>query len=241
VQVIGINAGDPERKAKAFKAQHKLTFPYLMDREQTVIDQFRPEGLPHLAIIGKDFTLKYSKTGGTVEDLIAKLDEVLTGKATDSKPQSAVAQDNPKVAFLGAETRAPTMEEATRYGLKGNRGRPNGQVVTAIQKGGPAESAGVQKGDILLRLDANEIFSRDDLDDFVRVSKPGVTVKLLLKRDSKEMELPLTLGERPLNEQEAKASRFAWDFAGPAQLDAALKQAKKEGKSVLVGLSGAET
>lgn len=88
VQVIGINAGDPARKAKAFKAQHQLTFPYLMDREQTVLDQFSAEGaLPHIAIISKDFTLKYSETGGTVEDLIAKLDELLTGKASSGTPK----------------------------------------------------------------------------------------------------------------------------------------------------------
>lgn len=242
VQVIGINAGDPERKAKAFKAQHKLSFPYLLDREQTVIDQFSAEGaLPHIVIIGKDFTLKYSEAGGTVEDLLAKLDEVLTGKATADKPTAAVAQNRPKLAFLGAETRAPTREEVTRYGLKGVVGKPNGQVVTDVQKDGPAERAGVRKSDILLRLDANDIFSRDDSDDFVRVSKPGATVKALIKRDGKELELALALGERTLNDQEAKAPLFVWDFAGPAQLEAALKQAKKEGKSVLIGLSGAET
>lgn len=78
VQVIGINAGDPERKAKAFKEKHKLTYPYLMDREQTVIEKFSDTGaLPHLAIVGKDLTLKYSQPGATVEELVAKLKEAL--------------------------------------------------------------------------------------------------------------------------------------------------------------------
>lgn len=47
-----------------------------------VIDKFNSSGaLPHVAIIGKDFRLKFSETGATVEDVVVKLGLLLDGKS----------------------------------------------------------------------------------------------------------------------------------------------------------------
>ncbi len=43
------------------------------------------------------------------------------------------------------------------------------------------------------------------------------------------------------NKVENKDKQFTWQYAGVGQLNAALAAAKKDGKLVLVGLSGAET
>jgi serine protease Do len=145
-----------------------------------------------------------------------------------------------EAAALGADTRVPTAEEAKTYQLGKLVGKVQGQYVSGVDKGGPAEKAGLKAGDVLLVLDANKVFSRDDLEDFLRVSQPGAQVKVLVKRAGtyKEGTVTVTLGA---NKVEDKDKHFTWQYAGLGQLDAALAAAKKDGKLVLVGLSGADT
>jgi len=146
----------------------------------------------------------------------------------------------PKVASLGAETRNATEEEAKAYDLgKQKVGCTNGQFVKAIEKGGPADKAGLKEGDMLLSLDANKLYSRDDLSDFLGVMKSGAKVEAFVKRAGtfKEEKVTLTLGAGP----EASGKGIVWRHAGLGQLDSALAAAKKDGKPVLVGLSGADT
>ena len=144
-----------------------------------------------------------------------------------------------EVAALGAETRVPTAEEAKAYDLGKLLGKVQGQYVSSVDKGGPADKAGLKRGDVILVLDANKLFSRDDIEDFLRVSKPGTQVKVAVKRAEtyKEETVTVTLGA---NKVEGKDKHFTWQYAGLGQLDAAVAAAKKEGKLVLVGLSGAD-
>lgn len=138
---------------------------------------------------------------------------------------------------LGVQTRQPTAAEAKDHDLpKGVR--VQGQWIVSVAKDGPAARAGLSPGDVILKLDDNRIYSRDALDDFLRVTESGTAVKALVKRTAtgKEETIAVTLGER------ASTRRgIAWDFASLEQLDAALARAKKSGKKVLVGISGAET
>jgi S1-C subfamily serine protease len=144
-----------------------------------------------------------------------------------------------KAAALGAQTRVPTYEEAKAYGLTTLVGCRNGQYVKTVDKGGSAEKAGLKEGDIILALDKNRLFSRDDLADFLRVSKPGSKVEVLVKRAGtfKEETVFLTFDAGA----ELSDKSVAWQYAGPGQLDVALAAAKKEKKLVLLGLSGADT
>ena len=155
---------------------------------------------------------------------------------------SAWASDEkaPQGTALGADSRAATAEETKTYGLEQLKGRPAGQFVTAVEKGGPAEKAGLQVGDVIVSLDANKLYSRDDLDDFLRVSEPGAKVKATLKRAATFEEATVTITLGP-SANTANNGKFRWQYAGVGQLDRALAAAKKAGKPVLVGLSGAET
>lgn len=155
---------------------------------------------------------------------------------------SSVA-DEPKTvkcAALGAETRVPSADEAKAYQLDKLVGKVQGQYVCGVDKDGPAEKAGLKAGDVLLALDANKVFSRDDIEDFLRVSQPDSKVKVFVKRAGtfKEETVTVALGATKV---EDKAKHISWQYAGSGQLDAALAAAKKEGKPVLVGLSGADT
>ncbi len=162
-----------------------------------------------------------------------------TAAGEGPQPKSPTYQADPSVD-LGVQTRQPTAEEGNAFRLDRLVHRVQGQYVVGVDKGGPAEKAGLKAGDVLLALDANKIFSRDDVDDFLRVARPGAQIKALAKRARtyKEETVVIALGA---NKAEGKDRRFTWQYAGLGQLDAALAAARKDGKLVLVGLSGSDT
>ncbi len=140
---------------------------------------------------------------------------------------------------LGAETRYPTPEEAGLYCLTQIAGRWNGQLVTGVTEGGAAAGAGLQPGDMLLSLDADPVHSRDDVEDFFAVARKGDAVRVRVKRIE-----TFTVEQLSLIVAQASARApggMKWHHAGPGQLDVARERARKEGKAILIGLSGAET
>ncbi len=65
----------------------------------------------------------------------------------------------------------------------------------AVTPGGPAETAGVQEGDIITAVDGEPVRSGDELIVKVRSHEPGDVVGLTINRDGEEIALDVTLGE----------------------------------------------
>ena len=70
-----------------------------------------------------------------------------------------------------------------------------GVLLSGVRRGGAAEKAGMQKGDILMRLGKSEIASVEDLMFVLNGSKPGETVPAVVIRDGKEVKLEVTFQE----------------------------------------------
>ncbi|GEM_PF-3541802 len=140
-------------------------------------------------------------------------------------------------AELGAETRAATPAEAKEYSLPGGV-RTQGQFVERVEAGGPAARAGIAPGDVLLELASVKLYSRDALEDVLRVTPAGAetTVRVRRAKTFQDENLLVRMGGRA-----STAQGIDWQFASLEQLEAALARSKKEGKKVLVGISGAET
>lgn len=68
---------------------------------------------------------------------------------------------------------------------------PSGIAVSAMEPGSNAEAAGVQVGDILLKLNGEDI-SRNS----IRNLSPGQSVKLRIRRNGEEREISYVLGSR---------------------------------------------
>lgn len=81
-----------------------------------------------------------------------------------------------RAAYLGVSCKNITQEAAEMYGM------PLGAYVDKVEDGTPAMLAGLQQGDILVRLDDQEIQSYDDLVSALSYYAAGETVELTYAR-----------------------------------------------------------
>jgi len=66
-----------------------------------------------------------------------------------------------------------------------------------VRAGGPAEKAGLQEGDVIVKFDGVRIDNIYDYTFALRSRKPGQTVRITVKRGAAETDLVATLGRRP--------------------------------------------
>ncbi|HVG04444.1 MAG TPA: Do family serine endopeptidase [Burkholderiaceae bacterium] len=102
---------------------------------------------------------------------------------------------------IGVGIEAVSREVATAIGLKG----PQGAIVTSVDKDGPAQKAGVEPGDVILRFDGKAIDRASDLPRFVGGTKPGSAVNMTVYRRGNERQLPITVVELPADTRVASA------------------------------------
>ena len=72
-----------------------------------------------------------------------------------------------------------------------------GVLISEVLRGGPADKAGVKRGDILTMIDGKPLPDSTTMLDVVSAIKPGATVPLKLVRNGKERVLQVTIGKRP--------------------------------------------
>ncbi|MBI2339742.1 MAG: RIP metalloprotease RseP [Deltaproteobacteria bacterium] len=73
-------------------------------------------------------------------------------------------------------------------------------VVLGVKEGSPAESAGLQKGDEILRIDGAGVKKWSDLLDWIGLH-PGEEARVTVKRNGKELEMPVRLEYSPATKQ----------------------------------------
>lgn len=80
--------------------------------------------------------------------------------------------------------------------------KAGGALITSLEKDGPADRAGLQIGDIILKFDGKDIASTDELVRAVTDAAPGSSAKLQVWRNGASKEMTVSLGE-------AKTERMA--------------------------------
>jgi serine protease Do len=78
-----------------------------------------------------------------------------------------------------------------------NLSHPEGALVSDVTPGGPADKAGIKRGDVIVAFDGNRIEDMPDLPKTVATNEPGTKSKLTFLRNGKEKTVDLTLGELP--------------------------------------------
>ena len=75
-----------------------------------------------------------------------------------------------------------------------NLSRTGGALVASVEPGSAAAKAGVKTGDLITAFDGHEIDSSADLPPLVGSLQPGSRATISLRRDGKQIELPIVLG-----------------------------------------------
>jgi S1-C subfamily serine protease len=117
-------------------------------------------------------------------------------------------------AYLGIEGGSITPELAKAVNLPVEKG----VLIQSVEKGGPAEKAGIEGGstqatiagaeitlggDIITEAEGKKIDGMEEIIELVNGKKPGEEVTLKLLRDGKEKTATVTLGTRPAKVEEA--------------------------------------
>lgn len=99
--------------------------------------------------------------------------------------------------WLGVVIQPITPELAKQFGLKEEKGVLIGDVV----EDGPAEKAGIQRGDVIIEYDGKEVSEPTALRNMVANTQPGKEVKVKIIREGKEKTLQVTIAELPAQMQ----------------------------------------
>ncbi|HKD35402.1 MAG TPA: PDZ domain-containing protein, partial [Pirellulales bacterium] len=98
-----------------------------------------------------------------------------------------------ELTALGDVGRKPAEKRAV-LGLRTSEPRfGDGERVDEFAPGSPAEKAGVKIGDLLMKVDGAAISGATKLADILADKKPGDAVKIVLRRDGKQLELKAEL------------------------------------------------
>ena len=100
---------------------------------------------------------------------------------------------------LGVIIQEVTSDLADSFGLKS----PQGALVSQVEPGGPADKAGVQVSDIILKLNGRDVKTSIDLPRMIGALKPGSRATLGVWRKGKMMDISTGIGEMNKEAREA--------------------------------------
>ncbi len=90
---------------------------------------------------------------------------------------------------------SPELREGMEYQGSG------GVLVTRVVRDGPADRAGIRKGDLIVRVNSRGVESPSELQDVIGNAKVGQTMAVEVFRDGQERTVSVTLAARPVDEE----------------------------------------
>ncbi len=103
----------------------------------------------------------------------------------------------PTRGYLGVGLGPVDEDTAAALGLAKDRG----EFIGTIQPGQPAEKAGLKVGDVVVKVNAQEVTPNNTLSYIVSNLKPGTRIPIEVIRDGKRMTFNATVGTRPPEDQ----------------------------------------
>jgi serine protease Do len=136
---------------------------------------------------------------------------------------------------MGVSIQDMSKELAESFGI----GKTSGALINTVEKGGPAEKAGIQAGDVIQRFDGKPIAQAADLPRIVGLTKPGSKVPVQVWRAGATKELSLIVGEMQIDEKVAAnaAKRQGRPNAAANRLGLVLRELSPEQRRAL-GING---
>ena len=174
----------------------------------------------------------YSRTGGFMGLSFAIPADVAIDVLKQLKDKGRVARGR-----IGVVIQEVSRELATSFGLD----RARGALVNSVEKGSPAEKAGIEASDIIVAFDGRAVESSSDLPRLVGGTRPGSNATVEVWRKGATKKLALTVAELP-EERVASADKPRPQKSAEAQANrlgivvAELSAEQKKEKQISNGL-----
>jgi len=130
----------------------------------------------------------YSRSGGSIGLSFAVPINVVTNVYRQLRDQGHVSR-----GWLGVYMQDVARELAESFGME----KPYGALVARVQSKSPAEKAGIEISDIIVRFDGNEVSLSSDLPPMVGITPIGSTVPVEVIRRGKKQILQITIAKLP--------------------------------------------
>ena len=180
----------------------------------------------------------YSRTGGFMGLSFAIPIDVANDIAQQLRTVGKVTRGR-----IGVVIQQVSRELADGFGLP----KPVGALVNSVEKGGPADKAGIEAGDVILKFDGKAVNSSEDLPRIVGGTKPGNKVAVQVWRNKGIRDLQVVVAEL-VDERTSRTARTgkpqppaaAQYGMGVTELtDAQCKELKVEGGVFVDNVQGA--
>jgi len=138
----------------------------------------------------------YSRYGGYMGLSFAVPIDVAMAAAKQIQEKGRVTRGR-----IGVQIQEVSKETADAFGLP----KATGALVNSVERGGPADKAGVESGDIILKADNKTVSSSTELPRIITQIKPGTKIPLQVWRKGATKDLSVTVAE--LKEEEPRAAK----------------------------------
>ena len=118
--------------------------------------------------------------------------------------------------MLGVTIQSIDADMASSLNLPAARGA----IVTSVSAGGPAERAGLRRGDVITAIDKQPIVDNNSLRNLVAAKTPGSNVEVTALRNGRDQNFQVALAELPAREEsEGEATSSNRGSNGPAGVE----------------------
>ncbi len=128
----------------------------------------------------------YSRTGGYMGLSFAIPIDVAMNISNQLRENGKVSRGK-----IGVEIQELNQDLAKSFGMKD----ANGALVASVEKGGPADQAGIRPGDVIIGFNGKAVESSTELPALVGATKPGTKASVKIWRDGSEQDISMTVGE----------------------------------------------
>ena len=185
-----------------FGLENSVTVGVLSAKERQVPN---PNGIALQGLLQTDASINPGNSGGALVDLSGKLVGMPTavipyaqgiGFAVSIDVARQIANrliQTGKVPWLGIEHTSVTPEQAKKLGVPTGKGT----VVFGVYPNGPAAQAGLEPGDLIVRVAGEVIPDEKALGGAIRAHNAGDRIEIAVIRKGREMMLTATLGAVP--------------------------------------------
>ncbi|MDD2915034.1 MAG: DegQ family serine endoprotease [Gallionella sp.] len=130
----------------------------------------------------------YTRSGGSMGLSFAIPIDVATQVTEQLRSSGKVTRGR-----IGVTIQELTRELAESFGLS----KPNGALISSVEKGGAADKAGIEASDVILTFDGKTVNNSADLPRIVAATKPGSKVIIELWRKGETKQISVVVAEIP--------------------------------------------